>query len=97
MKLQLYTLQLQTSASNLKKKLRPTELSVADSIDDLMVRLAFENMLNLKMTPNIRQGLQDVRNRKISRYEFKTGNLQGLIERSRNDLVYIGVWEDDLH
>ena len=79
------------------RRLRQTELSVADSIDGLMVRLAFANMLNLKMTPDIEQGLQDVRNRKISRYEFKTGNLQGLIERSRNDLVYIGVWESDLH
>lgn len=79
------------------RRLRQTELSVADSIDGLMVRLAFVNMLNLKMTADIEQGLQDVRKRKISRYEFKTGNFQGLIERSRNDLVYIGVWESDLH
>ncbi|NES79032.1 MULTISPECIES: serine/threonine-protein kinase [Okeania] len=79
------------------RRLRQTELSVADGIDDLMVRTAFISMLNWRITPEIKQGLQDVRNRKINRYEFKTGNLEGLIERSRNDLVYIGVWEDDLH
>ncbi|NET28186.1 serine/threonine-protein kinase [Okeania sp. SIO1I7] len=79
------------------RRLRQTELSVADSIDNLMVRTAFSGMLNWRITPEIKQGLQDVRNRKINRYEFKTGNLEGLIERSRNDLVYIGVWEDDLH
>ena len=79
------------------RRLRQTELSVADGVDDRMVRVAFTNMLNLKITPDIKQGLQDVRNGKISRYEFKTGNLQGLIERSSDNRVYIGVWEDDLH
>ncbi|MEM1167555.1 MAG: serine/threonine-protein kinase [Cyanobacteria bacterium P01_H01_bin.35] len=79
------------------RRLRQTELSVADTIDDRMVRVAFTNMLNLKITPDIKQGLQDVRNGKISRYEFKTGNLEGLIERSNDNRVYIGVWDDDLH
>ncbi|MGD1808759.1 serine/threonine protein kinase [Dapis sp. BLCC M126] len=78
-------------------RLRQTELSVADTIDDRMVRVALTNMLNLKITPDIKQGLQDVRNRQISRYEFKTGNLEGLIERSKDNRVYIGIWEDDLH
>jgi len=79
------------------RRLRQTELSVADGVDDRMVRVAFTNMLNLKITPEIKQGLQDVRNGKISSYEFKTGNLEGLIERSSDNRVYIGVWEDDLH
>ncbi len=78
-------------------RLRQTELSIADTIDDRMVRVAFFNMLSLKITPDIKQGLQDVRKGKISRYEFKTGNLEGLIERSKDNRVYIGVWEDDLH
>ena len=78
-------------------RLRQTELSIADTIDDRMVRVAFTNMLSLKITPDIKQGLQDVRKGKISRYEFKTGNLEGLIERSKDNRVYIGVWEDDLH
>ncbi|NEQ41772.1 MAG: protein kinase [Okeania sp. SIO3I5] len=76
--------------------LRQTELSVADDIDHLMVKVAFAGMLP-KSTREIEQGLQDVRNGKISRYEFKRGNLQGLIERSSDNRVYIGVWEDDLH
>ncbi|MGD1711885.1 serine/threonine protein kinase [Dapis sp. BLCC M172] len=79
------------------RRLRQTELSVADTIDNRMVRVAFTNMLNLRITPDIQQGLQDVRNGKMSRYEFKTGNLEGLIERSKDNRVYIGVWEDDLH
>ena len=79
------------------RRLRQTELSVADTIDDRMVRVALTNMLNLKITPDIKQGLQDVRNGQISRYEFKTGNLEGLIERSKDNRVYIGIWEDDLH
>ncbi|NES73165.1 MAG: serine/threonine protein kinase, partial [Okeania sp. SIO2D1] len=79
------------------RRLRQTELSVADGIDDLMVRTAFISMLNWRITPEIKQGLQDVRNRKINRYEFKTGNLEGLIERSSNERIYIGVWENDLH
>ena len=79
------------------RRLRQTELSVADGIDDRMVRVAFTNMLNLKITPEIKQGLEDVRNGQINRYEFKTSNLEGLIERSSDNRVYIGVWEDDLH
>ncbi len=79
------------------RRLRQTELSVADSIDDRMVRVAFTNMLDLEITREISQGLQDVRNGKIDRYEFKTGNLEGLIERSSDERVYIGVWENDLH
>ncbi|MDY7003442.1 MAG: protein kinase [Cyanobacteriota bacterium] len=77
--------------------LRQTELSVADGVDGLMVRTAFISMLNWRITPEIKQGLQDVRNGKINSYEFKTGNLEGLIERSSDGRVYIGVWEDDLH
>ncbi|NEP83572.1 MAG: serine/threonine protein kinase [Okeania sp. SIO3C4] len=79
------------------RRLRQTELSVADGVDGLMVRLAFANMLNLRITPEIKQGLQDVRNRKINRYEFKTGNLEGLIERSNDERIYIGVRKNDLH
>lgn len=79
------------------RRLRQTELSVADGIDDLMVRTAFISMLNWRITPEIKQGLRDVRNRTINSYEFKTGNLEGLIERSSDGRVYIGVWENDLH
>ncbi len=78
------------------RRLRQTELSVADSVDYLMVKVAFAGMLP-KSTREIEQGLQDVRNGKISRYEFKTGNLEGIIERSKDNRVYIAVWEDDLH
>ncbi|MGB3510828.1 MAG: serine/threonine-protein kinase [Microcoleaceae cyanobacterium] len=79
------------------RRLRQTELSVSDAIDDRMVRVALTNMLNLKINREIQQGLQDVRDREINRYEFQTGNLEGLIERSSDDRIYIGVWEDDLH
>ncbi|MEB3340971.1 protein kinase [Okeania sp.] len=78
-------------------RLRQTELSVADNIDDRVVTVAFTNMLSLKITSDIKQGLQDVRKGKISRYKFKTGNLEGLIERNQENRVYIGVWEEDLH
>ncbi|NEO55150.1 MAG: serine/threonine protein kinase [Okeania sp. SIO3B5] len=77
------------------RRLRQTELSVSDALPERMVRVAFTNMLNLKITSGIKEGLQDVRNRKINRYEFKTGNLEGLIERSSDDRIYIGVREND--
>ena len=70
-------------------RLRQTELSVADNIDKLMVKVALTNMLQRKSTPEIEQGLQDVRSGKIIRYKFKTGNLEGLIERNRENRVYI--------
>lgn len=77
------------------RRLRQTELSVSTALPERMVRVAFTNMLNLKITPEIKEGLQDVRNRKINRYEFKTSNLEGLIERSSDERIYIGVREND--
>lgn len=78
-------------------QLRQTELSVVESMDELMVKTALSGMLGWKNTTEIFQEWRNVRDGKINRYDFKTGNLEGLIEQSDDNRIYIGIWEDDLH
>ncbi len=73
-----------------------TEGSFAQSVDDLVVRTALNGMVG-GANREILQGFRDVQQRRITRFTFRKGSLEGTIERNERDRIYIGVWDDNLH
>lgn len=77
--------------------LRQSEAAFAQSVDDLTMRVALNNMLAGKSTEEIEAGLMQVRDRQKGRHNFSRGRYEGVIERNDRDRIYIGVWDKDLH
>ena len=50
-----------------------------------------------EFTSAIEQGLQAVYQRQTKNYDFKVGNLKGIVKRNHKDRIYIAVWEADFH
>ncbi|MBD1844391.1 protein kinase [Cyanobacteria bacterium FACHB-63] len=78
-------------------QVRQTEVSFAQSVDDLTVQVTVNGMLGSRATPEIINGLKQVYRRERDRYRFQQGNLKGVIERNERDRIYVGVWDADLH
>jgi serine/threonine protein kinase, bacterial len=81
-------------------RVRQTEASFAQSVDLETISDTLERMLNNNASTDIKRGLQNVYQRQSRRYQFVSGrgkSLKGVIERDKDDLIYIGVWEADLH
>ncbi|GAB1539346.1 hypothetical protein NUACC21_20120 [Scytonema sp. NUACC21] len=77
--------------------LRQTEVSFAQSVEPEVMRSTLQGMLGGNASGDIKQGLQQVYERQSSRYSFNVGKLEGVIERNREDQIYIAVWDGDLH
>ena len=56
-----------------------------------------DNLLQGNLDPAIKQGLKRVYDRQINVYSFSVGNLEGSIEREKDDNIYIGIWEANFH
>ena len=54
-------------------------------------------MLSGNINGDIKQGLQRVYQRQNRKYSFRKGNLKGVVERNKEDRIYIAVWDADLH
>jgi serine/threonine protein kinase, bacterial len=79
-------------------RLRQTEASFAPSVELPTISSTLEQMLNNNASADIQQALESVYQRQSKRYKFTSGsNLKGVIQRDREDRIYIGVWEADLH
>lgn len=78
-------------------KIRQTEASFAPSVDDLLIRVAFNGMMGSQASPETLTGLQQVYQRRSNQYTFAQGGLKGTIERNNRDRIYIAVWDADLH
>lgn len=77
-------------------KLRQTEGSFSQSIDDLVVRTALNGMLG--GTPaDVERGFHKVRDRKSKQFTFQKGSLKGVIERNDRDRINIRIWDETLH
>jgi eukaryotic-like serine/threonine-protein kinase len=76
--------------------LRQTEVSFAQSQSELLMRTTLNGIL--QGTPEtVELGLRDVYDRASNRFEFRKGNLKGVIERNERDRIYIAVWDQKLH
>jgi tRNA A-37 threonylcarbamoyl transferase component Bud32 len=78
-------------------RVRQTEASFAQSVDPEVMQQTLSGMMNGRASSDILQGLEAVQQRQSNRHTFTTGDLKGVIERNRQDRIYIGVWEADLH
>ncbi|MGV0026958.1 serine/threonine protein kinase [Phormidesmis priestleyi ANT.L61.2] len=78
-------------------RVRQTEASFAQSIDDLQIRVTLNGMMGSQASPDILEGLQRVYQRQSNQYSFNQNGLKGTIERNSSDRIYIAVWDADLH
>ena len=78
-------------------RLRQTEASFVQSVDDLTMRVTLNGMLSNRLTEEIERGLASVHDRQSNQYDFRVGSLQGVIQRNAQDRVYMAVWEQGLH
>jgi serine/threonine-protein kinase len=78
-------------------KVRQTEASFAQSIDDLRIRVTLNGMMGSQAPDKVMEGLQRVYQRQSNQYSFNQNGLKGTIERNSSDRIYIAVWDADLH
>ncbi len=77
--------------------LRQTELSFTQSVDSQMALKALDQLLESRITEDIKQGFQQVQQRRRSAYTFTNGSFRGQIVRQDCDFVYISIWDANLH
>jgi serine/threonine-protein kinase len=77
--------------------LRQTELSFTQSVDPQMALKALDQLLESRITEDIKQGFQQVQQRRRSAYTFTNGSFRGQIVRQDCDFVYISIWNANLH
>ncbi|WP_017316682.1 serine/threonine-protein kinase [Mastigocladopsis repens] len=77
--------------------LRQTEVSFAPSVEPEVMQTTLQGMLGGNASGDIKQGLQQVYERKTNEYSFNVGELKGMIQRNSKDHIYIAVWDVDLH
>ena len=78
-------------------RLRQTEVALAPSIGIGTIQDILTSLLEGSISPSIEQELGKVYNRQTKKYSFKSGNLEGSIEREADGQIYLGVWEEDFH
>ncbi len=76
---------------------RQTEASFAQSVDLLQMKTTLNGMMASRAPEAALEGLQRVYDRRSKSVSFTQGNLEGVIERSSEGRIYVGVWEADLH
>ena len=76
--------------------LRQTEASLAQSMGVNTMENTLQGMLKGNINNDIKQGLQRVYQRQAREYSFTTGNLKGIVQRNKQDRIYIAVWDADL-
>lgn len=78
-------------------RIRQTEVAFAQSVDIQLILTTFEEMLGSKLTEEIKQGLLQVLQRRLDHFRFSVGFLKGQIVRQNCGLIYISIWDADLH
>ncbi|MEH2248732.1 protein kinase domain-containing protein [Nostoc sp.] len=79
------------------KVLRQTEVAFAQSVDPQVMEATLNGMLDGQSTEEIKQGLKQVQQRQSDNFSFKNGSVKGQIIRQKCDLIYISIWDADLH
>ncbi|MBD2446721.1 protein kinase [Nostoc sp. FACHB-152] len=78
-------------------RLVQTEAAFAQSVDPEVMQNTLSGMLNGQATSKIQQGLQQIQQRQRDDFSFTLGSMKGQIVRQSCDLIYISIWEGDLH
>ncbi|MGB5962853.1 MAG: hypothetical protein WBG73_19605 [Coleofasciculaceae cyanobacterium] len=79
------------------QRIRQTEASFKNGVNSQIVLMTLNSMLGCKINEPIQRGLQQVQKGQFKNYYFKLNTLEGVIEQQKNNRIYIGIWEEDLH
>ena len=77
--------------------IRETEAAFAPTLDPQIMVTTLNEMLRGGATEEIKRGLQQVQQRQVDHYSFIKGPLKGIVVRQYCGLIYISVWDADLH
>ena len=77
-------------------KLRQSEVSFAQSTDLETIQETLTGLLNGN-SASAQAGLMQIYRRQTRLYAFQVGSLEGIIQRHKNNKIYIGVWDADFH
>jgi serine/threonine-protein kinase len=77
--------------------LRQTEVAFAQSVDPEVMQTTLNGILSGQSNAKIQQGLQQIQQRQSDNFTFTVGGVKGQIVRQNCDLIYISVWDADLH
>ncbi len=77
--------------------LKQTEAAFASSVEPEVMQTTLNGLLNGEATGEIKQGLEQVQQRKIDNFTFSKGAIKGQIVRQSCDFIYISIWDADLH
>ncbi|MBD1896279.1 protein kinase [Coleofasciculus sp. FACHB-129] len=78
-------------------RLRQTEASFYPTVDPQVMETTLDGLLKGGADNYIKDGLQKVQQRRLSSYRFTQGSLKGMIVRQDCDVIYISIWEADMH
>ncbi|MBD2314978.1 serine/threonine protein kinase [Desertifilum sp. FACHB-1129] len=78
------------------QQVRQTEVSFSPSIDALTMQVTLNGMFGGTAPVEVLDGLVGVQRRQFDEYPFSTGNLEGVIQRDRENRIYIGIWDRNL-
>lgn len=79
------------------ERIRQTEASFTNNVDSRLILMTLNGMLGCKLNSQIQQGLQQVKTGEFPKYYFKLNDLEGVIEKQKDDRLYIGIWDINLH
>ena len=78
-------------------ELQQTEVAIAPNVSLETIREILDSLLQGKTTNTITQELNNIYYRRTDTYLFRSKNLEGSIERDKDDNIYIGIWKADFH
>ena len=78
-------------------QIQQTEVAFAQSVDLEQIQTTVDQMMDGRVTEEIRQKLRRVYQRRSNYTSFTIGDLKGEIQRDKSDRIYIGVWDANLH
>ncbi len=74
-----------------------TEVSFSNSVNPQVMLNTLDGLLEGGATPEVKQGLLRVQQRRDNAFTFTQGSLKGQIVQQDCNFIYISIWEADLH
>lgn len=78
-------------------ELQQTEVAIAPNVNLETIQEIVNSLLQGKTTKTIERELENIYYRRTNSYLFKSRELEGTIERDKDDNIYIGIWNADFH
>ena len=79
------------------KSVRQAEISFDRSVDLPTIKLQAQNLLQDNYSLEIEHYIDRVYFKTSDRHEFEVDNLKGVVQRNRDDYIYLAIWEKGFH